>query len=580
VNILGIIISTNSTAALLKDGKIVACMSEERLSRKKNTNDYPKHAIEYCLKEAGITAREIDQVALAGYTFNSDYWSVDHDTNFSVKEKIREQYDYWYPKLYEKKAIAFLNVFKDKVLPDRDKLVKEAGKEDIRIYLIKKHLNIPDEKIKIYNHHNCHSYYAYYGSPYRDNDTLIFIAEGFGDDANASISEFVNDELKFHYRTDDCSIGRLYRYMTLLLGMKSNEHEFKVMGLAPYAKELYYQDALDIFKTYMYVDGIEFKYHKRPKDLFFEYKKALEHIRFDNIAGALQKYIEILLTEWVENACTKFNKNKIVFSGGVGMNIKAMMEISKLQAIKDMFVCPTGSDESLAIGACYHAYKKLDKLNDISMINNAYLGNDISGEMAKDYIIKNKIDKKYKIVFDIKNRDVAELLSDGYVIARASGRMEFGARALGNRSILADPRDYSIVRIINDKIKKRDFWMPFAPVLLKERVSDYLINPKNIDAPYMTIGFETTELGKKELIAGLHPSDFTARPQIVSEEQNPAYYHIIKEFEKMTGVGGLVNTSFNLHGEPIVSTCKDAMHVFENSGIDVLILGNHAVFKS
>lgn len=579
MNILGIIISTNSTAALFIKDRIVACASEERFTRRKNTNAYPSSAIEFCMKQAGITPEELDIVAFAGNKFNSKYWQVDHDASFSVKDKIREQYSYWYPRMYQDQDPDFLDLFREKILPERKALIGEDKDYDPRIDLAKSHLGIDDKKIHFYNHHDCHAYYAYFAGPRRRDDILNFVIEAFGDDANASISEFNNGKLSYHYRTDDCYIGRLYRHITLLLGMKSNEHEFKVMGLAPYAKEEHYREALDVFNSYMYVDGTEFRYKKRPGDLFFEFKKALEHIRFDNIAGALQKYVEVLLSEWVSNAVKKTGKKSIIFSGGVAMNVKAMMEIAKLDCVEDLYVPSTASDESLAMGVCYNAYKTHAGKESPVCLADVYLGNDITPDDASEFIDGNDIKDEFKVIYDVSPRTIADLLMRGYVTARAVGRMEFGARALGNRSILADPRDPSIVPRINDKIKRRDFWMPFAPVILEDRADDYLKNPKKVSAPHMTIGFETTQTARKDLPAALHPADFTARPQIISEQDNGPYYAIIKAFEKVTGVGALLNTSFNLHGEPIVSDCADALYVFRNSDIDVLILGGHALLK-
>ena len=189
-------------------------------------------------------------------------------------------------------------------------------------------------------------------------------------------------------------------------------------------------------------------------------------------------------------------------------------------------------------------------------------------------------DKKYKLAKEGNiNKKIAELLNLGEIVARFSGRMEWGARALGNRTILMDPRNRDGVRELNAFIKQRDFWMPFAPSVLAERQHDYLINPKNIKAPYMIMAFETTEKGKKELIAALHPYDFTARPQIVDANFNVGYHEVIKEFEKLTGVGAVLNTSFNLHGEPIVCTPKDAISVFERSGLKFLALGDYLLSK-
>jgi carbamoyltransferase len=265
------------------------------------------------------------------------------------------------------------------------------------------------------------------------------------------------------------------------------------------------------------------------------------------------------------------------------MNIKAMMEVAKMDEVQEMFVPGNGADESNAIGACYlvHAKNCQDSgiaPNSIPLNRDLYLGPSYSRDDVK-VAIENHRDKSFKMKEDVLPEEVAKIISGGDPVARFSGKMEFGARALGNRSILADPRNINIVRKINNQIKCRDFWMPFAPVILKERADDYLLNHKNIESPFMTIGFETTPLAQKDLIASLHQGDLTARPQILTEEVNPGYYKLIKEFEVLTGVGGLVNTSFNLHGEPIVNTPEDALHVFFNSGLDYLVLEDVLIYK-
>jgi len=173
---------------------------------------------------------------------------------------------------------------------------------------------------------------------------------------------------------------------------------------------------------------------------------------------------------------------------------------------------------------------------------------------------------------------IAELLIKGEIVARCKDRMEFGARALGNRSILADASDLKCTRTINMMIKNRDFWMPFAPVIMKEREHDYIVNPKNIASPYMILSFDTTDK-REDLIAAIHQADFTARPQVIEKDFNPDYYKILKEFEKNTGKGALLNTSFNLHGYPIVLGPEEAMWVFENSGLKYLALGNYLITK-
>ena len=188
--------------------------------------------------------------------------------------------------------------------------------------------------------------------------------------------------------------------------------------------------------------------------------------------------------------------------------------------------------------------------------------------------------KKYNVKNKVTSKQIAVELAKGKVIARCSGNMEFGLRSLGNRSILCDPRYYKNIDLINRKIKKRDFWMPFTPTILDVDEKKFIINPKNFKSKFMSMAFRTTKFAHKNLQAAIHPADFTARPQILSKKDNLEYYNIINEFKKITGVGALLNTSLNLHGLPIVMNVKDAFNVFENSELDILILENYIIKKN
>ena len=192
----------------------------------------------------------------------------------------------------------------------------------------------------------------------------------------------------------------------------------------------------------------------------------------------------------------------------------------------------------------------------------------------------NLLDKnKYLIESDLTPRAIAHCLTKGNIIGRCVGKMEFGQRALGNRSIIADPSNIAIKEKINSAIKNRDFWMPFAPIILDKYANRYLVNPKNLESPHMTIGFQTTELGYKKMIAACHPADKSARPQILEKKHNPSLYETILEFSKLNNCGAVLNTSFNLHGYPIVNTAMDAFYVFENSDLDILLLNNFMIKK-
>jgi len=578
---LGIMPFVGSTAALMIEGEIVACACEDRFARQKVIADYPKNAIDFCLKYAKIEPEEIDRILIPfeGHkALNNPYqWITNTDATFSMEDKIREQYEYFKPNLIDGKNVNFLEVFKSKIIPERLEIFKRAGNGNFMEVCINDHLGIGKDKIHYLNHHYSHIMYSIYSNPQLSDPSLIFCMEGYGGKSNGSISLYKNGEVTTLYETPYCWIGRLYRYLTLLLGMKSNEHEYKVMGLAPYASEYIIKKPLEIFRETAFVDGLEIKFHQKPKDIYFHFKEKLEPYRFDGIAGALQKYTEEIICQWVTNAIEKTKVNNIMFTGGVAMNIKAMMELTKLQQVKSLWVGATSSDESLSMGVLMQDAHINGK--SIKKLKNVYLGKEYFEKEIIEYIETNNLNEKYLIIQDPKNEEIASRLEDGEIMGRFYGREEFGARALGNRSILANPKIPNIIRKINEKVKNRDFWMPFAPVILNERKEDYLVSYATVDSPCMTIGFETTELAREHLKGALHPYDFTARPQILKKSDNLNYYNLIKSFEEKTGIGGLLNTSFNLHGEAIVHSLDDALYVFEETQLDFLQLGNNLIIK-
>ncbi len=595
MKILGLSLGQLTTACLMIDGKIVASVSEERFTKNKNDMAYPKNAIEYCLEEGKVQGKDLDIIAIASLHIPADYQVIKKFSDFSIQDYIKAQREVWYPKIYENKKVNRIEVFKDKVNFEQypggweqidftnDETMWKTYKPFIH-NTIAKHIGADKNKIIHIDHHTAHAFYAYFGSPFRNKDCLIFTADAYGDGLSATISTVKNEKIERIMSSKDFNIGQLYRYITLLLAMKPNEHEYKVMGLAPYAKPYLIEKPYQAFKETLYVDGLKFKFKIRPKDHYFYFKEKLEGCRFDGIAGGLQKYVEEILTQWVKNTVKKTGIQKAVFSGGIGMNIKAMKEIINLPEIKDLFVCPSACDESLAIGVCYKVmYDNCEKNNlnksIIGSLDTAYLGPEFGDDDIEKMIKGKKLEEKYEIIKNIDNKETAKMIASGKVIGRCVGRMEFGARALGNRSILANPQFPNIVQKINEKIKNRDFWMPFTPTILYERRHDYLINPKNVSAPFMTVAFETTTKARSDLPGALHPADFTVRPQILTKEANSEYYDLIKEFEKITGVGAVLNTSFNLHGYPIILSPEDALHVFKNSDIDSILLNKTLIIK-
>ena len=254
------------------------------------------------------------------------------------------------------------------------------------------------------------------------------------------------------------------------------------------------------------------------------------------------------------------------------MNIKANHKISQISNISKFFVSGGGADLSLAIGACYN---EIENTQGTPLpLNNMYLGPPI---IYNESNFEN-LPQKYKI-YEFKNTDeILQRIFDGKIIATCLDRAEFGPRALGNRSILADPRKRENVEKINRKIKNRDFWMPFAPIILDEYQDEILVNPKKIECPYMTIGFDTID-GNEKIPAAVHQADYTVRPLILNQRHNSKIWELTNKFYKKTGIPALLNTSFNLHGEPIVNSIHDALSVFERSDLDTLWLDNHIIDK-
>lgn len=585
--ILGIHDGHNSGASLFKDGKLLSALSEEKISRKKNEYGFPIKSINSILKHNNISKSQIDSIAVSTKNLPPKYYLVKRNTSFSLHDYIKEQNDYWYKKIYENKNVKYLDVFKKKILGkkklfyDFSKIKNEddfSGMQMARKKFYSKYFSLDEKKIFFFDHHECHAYYGYYGRGVINNKTCVITLDGGGDGSNATIWISKNEILKNVYRTNIGNLGRMYRYITLILGMKPTEHEFKVMGLAGYAleKSEYYQKSLKIFKETLGLKGIKFKYKKKIKDNYFYFKKKLSGERFDTISYAIQKYLEDILLEWFGNISKKYNIKDFIFSGGVAQNVKATKKILESKNISSIYVPPGPGDKSLSIGAVYCFLSKNRINQKISDMQNPYVGISFK-DSDLDFIKKIKNVKIKKTTY----KEVANILAKGNPIARFSLEPnEFGPRALGNRSILADPRKQDIINLINKKIKVRDFWMPFAPSILEGDAKKIMHVIKNHKNPYMTISFDVKQKYIDKISAAVHPFDKTCRPQFVSKKINPEYYNLIKEFKKITNIGVLLNTSFNLHGEPIVFQPKDAIKSFLKSGLKYLYIGKYLIKKT
>ena len=588
--ILGIHDGHNASASLIVDGELVCALGEERLSRDKHQYGFPSRAINAVLDSANIKINDVHRIAMSTATLPPAYFYTSRNSTLTIDDYWKEQKEYWYPKLIEKKDPKYLEIFADKIdkknFPYDETLIKHEldheGMWKARLDHLCRTLKVDESIVSVHDHHKSHAYYAYITDPNRDEPMLVYTMDGGGDNANGTVSIGLPGEpLKEISRSSNCNIGRMYRYATLLLGMRPADHEYKLMGLAAYNSEKYGKNAYDIYAETLQVDGLGFKYKKEIQDHFWYFKDKLEGQRFDAIAYGIQRRCEELLTEWISNGISETGIGNIAMSGGVAQNIKANKLIGELDGLTHLFVPPGPGDESISIGAAYIELINQGKsLNSIKSPSHGYFGPSFSENDVKKAIEQNIKPELNWTVAKVTSDNVAQLLADGDVVARFGiESMEFGARALGNRSIIADPRRPDVIHHINKLVKMRDFWMPFAPSILAERESDYMINPKGIDTRFMAIGCDSTDLAKDHLPAGLHPFDKSARPQVVHQKDNPGYHELIKAFESLTGVGAVMNTSFNIHGEPIVGTPDQAIDTFKRCGLHHLLIGDWLISK-
>jgi len=583
MKILGIQLGHNSTVALLEEGVITCAVSEEKFDNIKNSSNFPINSIEWILKDRKLNTKTIDYFAISGELIFPQQLSILEDKNkassqdFSLKDYLKYLVAKKFSHLYWK----YLTIKNDlNKKENNEKLIENLSQ---LLKLDKKEL---EQKIVFVRHHTCHAYSSFYTFGIFDKPALILTIDGSGDYSCSTVNVY-NPQTKNIERIAQTkwihSPGYVYSNVTKYLGMKPLEHEYKVMGLAPYAKLEYAQEIKEkIFKPLLWIHPekpLEF-YAKIPTNRIDYYlKDKLFKQRFDNIAGGLQLWLEELVTEWVKNAIKTTGIRNIFFGGGVFMNVKLNKKIMEMKEVESCHFMPSCGDESNPFGACFYVYKKLTG-NDPQPLKDLYLGPSYDLKEIELFMKKNGVFEKYRVEFheDIEKK-VAELLANFQIVARFKGRAEWGARALGNRSILANPSDLKSFYEVNDAIKQRDFWMPFAPSILDEDEQNYILNPKKVKAPYMILSFDSTELAREHLKAAMHQRDKTLRPQIVCKWQNPNYWKLISHFKKLTGIGGVLNTSLNLHGYPLVATLEQAFFTLENSGLNHLALENFLISK-
>tara|TARA_Y100000590_G_scaffold428325_1_gene539501 strand:+ start:1382 stop:3229 length:1848 start_codon:yes stop_codon:yes gene_type:complete len=584
--ILGINDTHDASACLIKDGKLIIAVQEERFRRVKQIGSFPKESIKNIFKFTGYSSKDIDRVAVACKIMTG---SLLHNVvaDFKIDDWRKLHEVYFYNLIYRKKNISFKKVFKNfkpsiklgyplkGIKIDSNTATTHSVHLKIKKFRkkhISKFLKIDQNKIDFYDHHHCHGMYGYFAfSKLLKNKKKVAIvtSDGGGDNRCNSISLVNNLNLKSFPTKTISLIGKIYETATLLLGMNPAKHVYKIMGLAPYASEHHKAGPRKIFLDSFKVRGVNFYRNKKMIDYFVYFKKKLNIHRFDGIAGGVQDFVEILLSKWFNNISKKLNTKNFVFSGGVANNVKANKILIENENVDNFYVPPGPGDESLSIGAAYASlvnlvgFKKTSEIADIP--KNAYWGIPIDQNNFLRFKKHPIIKKYYKAIKDKKFKLTSHYLAKGEIIFFCKGRMEFGQRALGHRSILCDPSNIQSIYKINSAIKKRDFWMPFTPSILDSFKNKYFKNPKKINCDFMTISFDTTDLGKKHLKAAIHPYDNTVRPQVVTKKTCVDYFNLINEFKKITGIGALLNTSLNVHDKPIICQPTDLIDELINN---------------
>ncbi|HUI94955.1 MAG TPA: carbamoyltransferase C-terminal domain-containing protein [Xanthobacteraceae bacterium] len=566
--ILGIHDGHNCGATLTRGGTIVASVSEERLTRRKNASGYPAKSIEEVLRIGGVAPHALSEVAYASL--------------FMHTASHLEDISQWYPVGIEEQ------IADARRPPEYGRSIFEARKRE-RIAQAARHLGIAESRVAFVEHHLAHLAAAYFTAPRPDpgGPVLGLTLDGAGDGLCATVSICRGNAIERIAQTDrNASLGKIYSRVTYLMGMTPWEHEYKLMGLAPYADPARADQAAEPLRRLLGLseDGLGFalKTELSTNYCYRHLRAVFERVRFDTLAGATQRFTEEMLVAWVRSCIRATGIADLVCGGGVFMNVKANMLVAELPEVRSIYVMPSASDESLSIGACLSRYYERHRDADAraSRLAHLYLGgrDEAGAESAAVEAARARLQLTVSRPPDM-NAEIADLLAAGEIVAVCRGPMEWGARALGNRSILSTADNVRRIDEINQMIKMRDFWMPFAPSIKSEAAARYFEPAKGIDYGFMTFAAPVRPAAYDEIIAGSHPKDRTIRPQVVTAAANPDYHALIGHFERLTGRGAILNTSFNLHGEPIVATGQDAIRVMANSGIQHLALNRHLLSK-
>ena len=551
----------DAAACLIKDGKLIAAAEEERFTRKKHDSSFPINAINFCLKEADISSKELSFIGF-------------YEKPLLKFERILSQHLEMFP-------YSFWSFYK--TMPN-------WLSEKLRIpKIIKKKLKYKGDILFI-DHHLAHASSSFLVSPFRE--AAILTVDGVGEWTTTTIgvgkenSIELLKEIKFPH-----SLGLLYSTITAYLGFSVNNSEYKIMSLASYGSPIYYDKFMRIIDikedgSYRFNMGY-FDYHyklRMPSKKFIQefgpIRKPDEELtqHHKDIAASLQKITEDILFKILNYLYKETKIKNLCLSGGVALNSVANGKIKKNTSFKNIFIQPASSDAGTSLGVAFYIYNSVLNNKRNCIMDSAYLGPEFYNNRIQGFLDSNKIN--YKKLKDEKElvKETAELIYQNNVVGWFQGRMEFGPRALGNRSILANPCNPQMKKILNEKVKHREEFRPFAPVIIEEKVKEYFDIDKK-DEKFMLFVYPIKE-SRRKLIPAVTHVDGTARLQTVNKEQNLLYHNLIREFEKLSKVPVLINTSFNIRGEPIVCTPEDAYKCMMGTKIDYLILNNFLIKRN
>jgi carbamoyltransferase len=561
--ILGINIGHDSSAALVKDGKIVANVAEERFSRIKHDGSFPFEAIQYCLKEGAITTEEIDVVAIPGMNPRFEI-----DRFFLLNEQHKSEL---------RKRRPFRTRIKKKLL--------DKQQQELPIYIERFRLS-ESCRLVIVEHHLAHAASAYFtrGSV---EPCLIVTMDGVGDGVSTAVWKGQDNRITLLKKWGcESSLAWFYSNVTEALGWWHGDGEGTTMGLAPYGQPEKVGLRLDSYHP-IFKNGDLIKPHHFGKvELFLNHganhwhlpESSLIHPLVDevgreHVAARAQEIIEQQIIPFITHWLSKTNTKNLVCSGGLFLNIKLNQRIWCELNLEEHWIYPDPGDSGLAIGAAIYAFYSGSSSQLRERLEHLYYGPSYSNEEIKSLLESRRLIYKY---VDDPSLEAARLLADNKIIGWFQGRMEAGPRALGNRSILMSANRQENKDIINAKVKYREAFRPFCPSILHDKKDEYLVN--NRDENFMITSFEV-QSDKRDKVPAVVHQDGTLRPQTVKYETNPRYYDLIRHFGDLTGEYLVLNTSFNIKGEPIVCHPREAIRCFYDTGIDALILGNFLLEK-